>query len=177
MSETIQTRRLLLRSFEQADTPAIVRLAGAREIAATTLRIPHPYRQEDAENFISYSRQDGRVVSAIVLKDTQQLCGAIGLEVDKPNQRAELGYWIGVPYWGHGYATESAGAVIQHGFEVCKLNRIFAFHFRQNLASGRVLQKIGMRHEGCQRGHIYKWGQFIDLELYGLLRSEWNAGR
>jgi ribosomal-protein-alanine N-acetyltransferase len=177
MSTTLQTPRLLLRDFEQTDIPEIVRLAGAREIAATTLRIPHPYSHADAENFVSYAGQDGRAVFAIVLKNTGQLCGAIGLELDAPNNRAELGYWIGVPYWGHGYATEAARALLQHGFEVFNLNRIYAFHFRHNPASGRVLQKLGMRHEGRQRGHVHKWGRFVDLEMYGLLRSEWLAGR
>jgi RimJ/RimL family protein N-acetyltransferase len=177
MSTRLETRRLILRGFEDADIPDIVRLAGVREIAATTLRIPHPYSHADAEKFVSYARQDRRASFAIVLKDTGQLCGALGLELDAPNQRAELGYWIGVPYWGRGYATEAACAVVQHGFEVLKLNRIYAFHFSQNPASGRVLQKIGMRHEGRQRGHVYKWGRFVDLEMYGLLRSEWTAPR
>jgi RimJ/RimL family protein N-acetyltransferase len=174
MSPIIQTPRLLLRSFEEADIPGIVRLAGAREIAATTLRIPHPYCQADAENFLAFCQDDRRAVFAIVLKNPGQLCGAIGLELDTANLRAELGYWIGVPFWGQGYATEAAAAAVQHGFETLKLNRIFASHFRQNAASGRVLQKIGMRHEGCHRGHVYKWGEFVDLEVYGVLRSEWR---
>jgi RimJ/RimL family protein N-acetyltransferase len=77
-----------------------------------------------------------------------------------------------VPYWGRGYASEAAAALLLHGFEHFPLNRIFAMHFARNPASGRVLQKIGMRHEGTLRQHLKKWGQYVDLECYGLLRSE-----
>jgi len=62
------------------------------------------------------------------------------------------------------------------GFGHLRLNRIFATHFGHNPASGRVLQKLGMRYEGCQRAHYRKFDQFADSELYGILRSEWPAG-
>ena len=90
---------------------------------------------------------------------------------------AELGYWIGVPYWGNGYATEAAREMLDYGFETLKLNRIFASHFKPNAASGRILRKLGMLHEGCQREHIRKWDQFIDSELYGMLRRDWENSR
>ena len=91
------------------------------------------------------------------------------------HDHAELGYWIGVPYWGAGYATEGARAVMQFGFETLSLNRIFASHFSRNPASGRVLQKIGMRYEGTLRRHLKKWDEYIDLECYGVLRSEFQS--
>ena len=88
---------------------------------------------------------------------------------------AELGYWIGVPYWGRGYATEAAREVVKYGFEKVQLNRIFAAHFKHNPASGKVLQKIGMKYEGCMRQNILKWGDFIDVEVYSILRQEFDA--
>jgi RimJ/RimL family protein N-acetyltransferase len=175
-AHALQTDRLILRPYSAQDIPDLVALIGAREIAATTLRIPHPYTEADARDFLATIGQSDNLNLAIVLQSDNHLCGGIGLRPDHANHHAELGYWIGVPYWGHGYATEAARALVQHGFEALNLTRIYAFHFKHNPASGRVLQKIGMRHEGCQRAHIYKWGQLIDLELYGLLRSEWKAG-
>jgi RimJ/RimL family protein N-acetyltransferase len=172
---TLETARLILRPYAAADIPHLVVLIGAREIAATTLRIPHPYTEDDARDFLA-TLAHSEPNFAIILRRENHLCGGIGLRLDSANHHAELGYWIGVPYWGHGYATEAARAVVRQGFETLELNRIYAFHFRQNPRSGRVLQKIGMRHEGCQRGHVFKCGQFVDLELYGLLRSEWKAG-
>src|SRR5262249_48151677 len=104
------------------------------------------------------------------------MCGGIGLHPDDEHHRAELGYWIGVPFWGHGYATEAARAVVGYGFENFDLNRIYAAHFVGNDASGKVLRKVGMRYEGRMRQAIVKWGKFIDLERYAILRSDYLEG-
>ncbi len=102
------------------------------------------------------------------------LIGAVGLRIDDEDQRAELGYWIGKPYWGQGYCTEAAGAVIRFGFEQLGLNRIFAHHFARNPASGRVMQKLGMAHEGRLPQHVKKGDAFEDLELYGIVRETYE---
>lgn len=168
----LETKRLTLRRFREADIPELIPLIGAREVAATTLRIPHPYTQRDALEFLTGYAKGPDLVLAIVLRAQGRLCGGIGLHPEKQHQRAELGYWIGFPYWGHGYATEAAQAVMRYGFEQLQLNRIFATHFKENRASEKVLTKLGMRHEGCMRQHVLKWGQFVDLELYSILRHE-----
>ena len=117
---------------------------------------------------------DREVRLAITLRDTGRLIGGIGLRLVEEFQSAELGYWVGVPYWGNGYATEAAREMLRYGFEELRLHRIFASHFKNNPNSGRILRKLGMRYEGCQREHIHKFGEFLDLELYGLLRREWE---
>jgi RimJ/RimL family protein N-acetyltransferase len=176
----LKTVRLLLRSLEQSDIPALVRLAGAREIASTTAHIPHPYTERDAQEFLTRMSEEFRsglsVVFAICHSPARELCGAVGLHIAPAHQRAELGYWIGIPFWGKGFATEAAGAVLAFGFETLGLHRIYAFHFAGNLTSGRVLTKIGMRQEGRSREHIKKWDQFLDLENFGLLKSEFRRG-
>ena len=143
-------------------------------MAATTLRIPHPYTESDARDFIAATQEDFSSGSGlrlgIVLRASDTLCGGVGLRIKADHRRAELGYWIGVPYWGNGYATEAARAVVKYGFETLGLHRIFASHFANNPASARVLRKIGMRHEGSLRAHILKWGEFLDLEMYGMVR-------
>ena len=173
---TIQTQRLILRSLTIADAPEVQRLASDRDIAATTLSIPHPYEDGMAEAWIEThpeAYEKGKAVFfAITLRDNGILCGAIGLGIDKENNNAELGYWVGKPYWGKGYCTEAAKAIVQYGFETLGLHRIHAAHFARNLASGRVMQKIGMHLEGCKRQHILKWGNFEDLVLYGILKSD-----
>jgi [ribosomal protein S5]-alanine N-acetyltransferase len=85
-----------------------------------------------------------------------------------------MGYWIGKQYWGHGYCTEAAGAVVKYGFDVLRLNRLYAIHFTRNPASGRVMQKISMKHEGHLRQDQKRWGKFEDLEIYGILKSEFK---
>lgn len=172
----LTTRRLCLRPFVLADAAEVQRLAGAREIAETTLRIPHPYPDGVAEGWIlshggAWERGD-ELSLAITRREDDVLVGAIGLALALPDARAELGYWIGVPYWGRGYATEAACAAVAFGFGVLHLERIHACHFGGNPASGRVLAKAGLVHEGTQRRHVVKWGRTEDLELYGLLQEE-----
>ncbi len=178
---TLRTPRLLLRPFTLADAADVQRLAGAREIASTTGVIPHPYEDGMAELWIAThapALAEGRSITyAITLAETGPLCGAIGLSLAPEHQRAELGYWIGVPYWGRGYCTEAALAVRDLGFGELGLHRIEAVHLARNPASGRVMQKIGMRHEGTLREHVLKWGVFETIECYAILRSEWLAGR
>ncbi|MEW6491606.1 MAG: GNAT family N-acetyltransferase [Cyanobacteriota bacterium] len=175
---TLQTQRLILRPFTLADAPDVQHLAGDREIAAMTLMIPHPYEDGIAEEWIKThpkAFEEGAAVHfAIVLRQTGELCGAIGLGINKENNNAEIGYWIGKPYWGQGYCTEAAKAVLQYGFEVIGLHRIHAAHFLHNPASGRVMRKIGMSYEGCRSQHTRKWDKFEDLELYGILKSKWQ---
>jgi [ribosomal protein S5]-alanine N-acetyltransferase len=176
--QELRTSRLLLRSFERKDIPAIVRLAGAREVAVTTASIPHPYTENDAKSFLAHGHDEFRegrsAIFAITLLQDNELCGAVGLSIAPAHHRAELGYWIGVPFWRRGIATEAAAAVLAFGFETLQLQRIHASHFAGNTASQRVLEKIGMHHEGSARKHILKWDQFIDLENYGLLAAEFR---
>ncbi len=175
----LQTDRLILRSFELSDIPALLPLIGDRRVAATTLRIPHPYTESDARAFIAAAHDDlasGRELHlCLELRESRALCGGAGLRFESEHRRAELGYWIGVPYWGSGFASEAARALVSYGFETLRLHRIHAGHVAGNIASARVLQKIGMRHEGKLPHHILKWGNFLDLELYGMLSP--NADR
>jgi RimJ/RimL family protein N-acetyltransferase len=177
----LRTARLLLRSFERDDVPALVRLAGAKEIAATTANIPHPYAEADALAFLKKAGEDfleGLSVSfAVSLPPGRELCGSVGLHIAAAHQRAELGYSIGMPYWGKGYATEAASQAVAFGFDTLGLHRIFAHHFEGNTASGRVLEKIGMRHEGRFCKHTQKYGRFFDLENYAVLAEEFRRGK
>ncbi len=152
----------------------LVPLIGTREVAATTLRIPHPYTEQDARAFIAGSLDPGKLWLAITLRSDGRQIGGIGLRVDEHHRHAELGYWLGVPYWGKGYATEAGREMVRYGFEDLKLHRIFASHFGHNPASGKILLKLGMKHEGCQREHLLKWDQFVDSVLYGMSQQEWK---
>ena len=172
---TLRTKRLTLRQFTLDDASDVQRLCGAYEVALNTLVIPHPYPDGAAEEWISKHQDDfdaNRVIHFAL--DDGQLVGAMGL-VMKDEGIAEIGYWIGVPFWGRGYATEAAAEVIRYGFEERGLLRIFAMHYSRNPASGRVLQKIGMKHEGTLRRHLKKWDEYVDLVCYGMLREDWAA--
>lgn len=179
MIPELETERLLLRPFVMADAADVTRIVGDRELAADTLNIPHPYEPGMAEAWIA-THADGvhrtsPVVYAVTDRGTGALVGAVGLMLDAPHRRAELGYWVARERWGDGVCTEAARAVLEYGFGVLGLERIHAHHFSRNPASGRVMQKLGMQHEGTLRGHVVKWDRREDIECYGILREEFAS--
>ena len=176
---TLRTQRLVLRPFSPSDAPAVQRLAGDREVASTTLTIPHPYEDGMAEAWIegrASAWAEKKALTLAVTTEADGLVGAMGLHLELEHLRAELGYWIGVPFWNRGYATEAAEAVMKFGFEELGLNRIEAEHFTRNPASGRVMEKLGMTPEGVRRQHVLKDDELEDLVLYAILGSDRNLG-
>lgn len=177
---TLRTERLVLRPFQLKDAPDVQRYAGAREVAAMTLKIPHPYLDGMAETWIATLPEGWttrtRVTWAIVTPE-DALRGAIMLVLDLTHRSAELGYWIGMPFWGLGLATEAAAAVVEFAFRDLELNRVQACHLPQNGASGRVLAKVGMVREGLYRERYFRDGRFQDSQVCGILRREWEARR
>ncbi len=172
----LETERLILRQFHINDAIRVQEFAGTLELARSTF-LPYPYKDGVAERWIlslmDDYKQDRITNFAVELKETNQLIGSIGLVLEMTHNRGDLGYWIGLPYWGCGYCTEAGRAVIAYGFNDLKLNRISAPHFSSNPASGRVLQKLGMQHEGTHRQYYYRFGKYEDAEVYGLLREEY----
>ena len=171
----LQTKHLILSPFTRDDIPELVPLIGAREVAATTRRIPHPYTTADGEKFIAQAQKGEEINLAIRLRDGLSLVGGGILRPDLEHEHAEVGYWIAVPHWGKGYATEAAQELVRYAFQELGLHRVYASHTSNNPASGKVLARVGMKHEGQMRGHLRKWGQYQDLEFYGMLREEWNG--
>lgn len=175
----METERLLLRPFQVPDAVAVQRLAGDYEVARTTAHIPHPYEDGMAEAWIS-SHADGfaqgkSVTWAVTHRADGHLIGAVSITVNRQHDSGELGYWIGRPYWGLSYGTEAAAAAMRYAFETLQLHRVHARHIATNPASGRIMQKLGMRHEGTLIEADWRWGAWHDLCLYGLLRREYES--
>ena len=169
---------LIVRPFELDDADRVRELAGDYDIAKTTLNIPYPYPEDAAEAWIIRTHEtakEGNLYNfAIIRKLDNALLGAVSLGIVPEHKRAELGYWMGKPYWGQGYTTEAASRLLKFGFEELDLNRVFAFAFSTNPASSRVMQKIGMAYEGTLIQHILKWGQYHDLVAYGILKHTYK---
>jgi [ribosomal protein S5]-alanine N-acetyltransferase len=110
---TLETARLILRPYSDADIPELLPLVGSREVAATTLRIAHPYTEQDARGFLRLAQEPGKIWLAITLRADGRQIGGIGLRVEEQHRHAELGYWLGVPCWGKGYATEAAREMVR----------------------------------------------------------------
>lgn len=172
----IRTARLILRPLTRAHLEPMLSLISAKEIAATTLRIPHPYTREHAEEYFQSMQSlidEGTMLRlSIFIAASEEYCGSVGLHIECDNDRAELGYWVGVPYWRRGIASEAAKAVVEHGIGDLGLNRIYATVFAGNMASRRVAEKAGMKYEGCLRQHIKKWGEMLDMEVYGIVAAD-----
>ena len=171
----LETKRLRLRPFELSDAKEVQRLAGNWAIADMTSNIPHPYKDGMAETWISkhqewFSQEKG-VMLAITQKTNGALIGAISLMNISKGHQAELGYWIGKPFWNQGFCTEAGRAILLYAFTELSLLRVHATHFTRNPASGRVLKKLGMNHEGTRPRHIKKWDTYEDIELYGILKE------
>ncbi|SNS47924.1 Protein N-acetyltransferase, RimJ/RimL family [Ekhidna lutea] len=136
--------------------------------------IPSPYSKKDALEFINgISEQDPRVTFAITYKN--ETCGVIGLiqQTDIYRLSAEIGYWVGEPYWGKGIATSALKLATDYGFEKLSLERIFAGTFSHNAASRRVLEKCGYKKEGVARSAVLKNNQILDEHKYAILKSDW----
>lgn len=169
-----ETTRLRLRPLTTRDAAELSRIGSDADIAAVTRSIPFPFTVEDAITWIDQKQSDPDGFSfGIFRKDDDRLAGQIGLlQVEWENSQAELGFFIGREYWGNGYATEAASAIVDFGFDVVQFNRICAHHIAHNTASGAVLTKLGMKQEGVFRERMLKNGVFEDIVAYALLRSE-----
>ncbi len=147
----IHTERLTLRKIGIDDIPALVKYANNKKISDYVLNIPYPYNEPDAVFRIGYVVQvyqkKLRYVFSLVLKETSELIGEIGLHLVQNDGTAQLGYWVGEPYWNKGLVTEAIETVIHFGFDKLNLNTIYATCHNTNGASGKVLLKNGFVEE------------------------------
>jgi ribosomal-protein-alanine N-acetyltransferase len=164
-----------LRPFGLRDAPRVQLLAGEREVAAMTALIPHPYPDGAAEAWIAGQAREqaaGREYNyAVTSSDDGTLVGAIGLR-PVATERESLGFWIGRPYWGRGYATAAARAVIALAFGLLDIDALTASHLARNPASGRVMEKCGMSLLGTEkRNHRGVPEEFC---VRGITRDDWE---
>ena len=169
----LETKRLTLRAPTLKDAKAIAVLANDRRIAENTARIPHPYNLADAENFIAgANKADGETVFLIVRNGT--IMGACGVAVADPNA-PELGYWLGVPHWGQGFATEALHAVIDFAFSEFEHSALHAGARVTNPASRRVLEKCGFQWTGVGLYRINAIKSSAPIDRFRLERGIWQA--
>jgi len=168
----LKTARLTLRAPRHGDGKAIVRLLSDRRVAENTTRIPHPYCLDDAETFIAAAnRQIGEATFAIVRDG--ELIGTCGIEPSRDGR--EVGYWLGAPFWGRGYATEAVRAAIDHAFGVLGHDTLQAAARVNNPASRRVLEKCGFQWTGVGLYRIRAINSSAPLDRFRLDRGLWAS--
>jgi RimJ/RimL family protein N-acetyltransferase len=169
----LETERLVLRAPRLEDAKAVAQLANDRRIAENTARIPHPYSLVDAEKFIaSVNRVDGEI--AFLITREKMVLGACGIGMSE-RESPELGYWLGVPFWGHGYATEAVRAVIDHAFADLEFEALAAGARVTNPASRRVLEKCGFQWTGVGLTRIRALASSAPVDRFRLERAIWRS--
>ena len=163
----VRTDRLLLRPGWIEDAPAVAR-AITEDVARNTARIPWPYSLADAERYLA-APQDPHALNCLVLARTAGVPRLVGNVAITPDEHGyELGYWFARPYWGLGFATEAASALLRAARGSLRIERIHSGHFVDNPASGRVLRKLGFHPTGrTVRRHSVARGGSVDCLLYG----------
>ena len=174
---SLTTERLSLRAFRLDDAETLQRLLEEPEVTGNMVMIPHPYPPGAAAVWLETvpARWAKREVLhlAITQLDKPVLMGCVTLRFYLENEKAELAYWLGKPFWGNGYVPEAGRALVDYGFHTLGLHKIEVFHMTRNHASGRVIEKIGFHPEGIDREGTKVRGEFVDMACYGLLRREW----
>ena len=168
----LATARLVLRAPRRSDVKAIASFANDRRIAANTARIPHPYGIDDAEQFIaSVNKREGEACFVVTLDGAPiGICG-VDLREDGP----EMGYWLGVPYWGRGLATEAARALIDHAFGDLEHEALISGARVSNPASRRVLEKCGFQWTGVRLSRIRAINSAAPIDRFRLDRGLWAS--
>ncbi|EGA65334.1 GNAT family N-acetyltransferase [Vibrio brasiliensis] len=153
MQTIIETNRLILRPFTEHDATRVAELVGEKVISDMTANIPHPYELSDAVDWISthqdlFNASKG-VVYALVLKSSNTLIGAVSFPRLEEGE-GTLGYWLGVPFWGSGYATEGSRALIEYARENLGLSKLKVMHLTDNVRSKAVISKLGTTYVGTK---------------------------
>ncbi len=161
-----------IRSFTAADAAAIVKYANSRRISVNLRdRFPYPYTRADADAFLSAALSQ-RPESDFAIASAQEVIGGVGYhrQSDVYRLSAEVGYWVGEPFWGRGIATRAVRALTEWVFATTPVVRLYAHVFEWNPASARVLEKVGFQLEGRMRRSVIKEGKIIDQLVYALVR-------
>lgn len=175
---TIETDRIILRKMCLDDAEDMFEYASDREVSRYTAWYTH-HVLEDSKLFLNYvinSYQNHQVSSwGIVQKADKKFIGTAGfMNWNVEHARGEIGYALSRKYWGKGYMTEVVNAIIYFGFRTMMLNRIEARCEIENIASARVMEKVGMKYEGILRQNMFMKGKYRDLKMYSILKEEFS---
>jgi RimJ/RimL family protein N-acetyltransferase len=179
MKIVLEGERFRLRTLVRADAETVNKYASRPAIARYTL-IPRPYPRNGARDFIRKCHNEARngtgMTLAIELKTTGEIIGLVALgQINKQSKKAELGYWLAEEYWGKGYMSEAVRLLVKYGFRKIKLVRIYARVMHPNVASAKLLERVGFTYEGRMRKMVFKNGRWLDELWYGMLKEEFKA--
>lgn len=172
MGPRIETQRCLLRLPELEDAPALSRYCGEYDVAKNTGSIPHPYPALSAEMWVMINRASWkpRGNQSLVVEHEGALIGGGGVFRRTADADWEIGYWIGKPWWGLGFATEIGKALVELGTDTLGADRLVAGHYDDNPASGRVLEKLGFSYTG-EAGELFAMARMRKTRSLDMVRE------
>ncbi|MDE1548827.1 GNAT family N-acetyltransferase [Jeotgalibaca caeni] len=168
----IECERLTLRPIELSDAADMFEYASDEENTRYVFE-QHKNLEETKDAIATFFMANPAGKYAIELKETKKMIGTIDIRVVEEHKHAEIGYVLNKRYWGKGYMTEAATALLQLAFESMKLEKVYACHDADNVSSGKVMIRLGMQREGILRQHRIHKGKRIDTVYYGILRDEY----
>jgi len=169
----LETERLALRQPTLADVKAIAHLANDRRIAENTRRLPHPYCQDHAVEFVRAITAEQRD-TAFLIENNHTPIGVVGINW-RDEATAELGYWLGVEHWNQGFGTEAARAVIDFFFEEFDHDQLISGARVANPASRNILEKCGFQWSGVELHRFEALGSSTPVDCFRLSRSVWSS--
>lgn len=169
----LETERLVLRAPRYEDIKQVAKLANDRRVAENTLRIPHPYAVTDAQEWIAAANTRPGEETYLIEREGD-VVGACGFDL-RGGAEPEIGYWLGVPYWGQGYATEAVHALIDHAFETRDDKALQAGTRVSNPASRRVLEKCGFQWSGVALYRFRAINSGAPCDRFRLDRGIWSS--
>jgi RimJ/RimL family protein N-acetyltransferase len=169
----LETERLVLRRPTLADVKAITHLANDRRIAENTRRLPHPYSQDHAVEFVR-ALANGDRETVFLIENNHTPVGMVGVDWREP-ETPELGYWLGVDYWGQGFGTEAARAVIDFTFEEFDTEQLVSGARVANPASRNILEKCGFQWNGVELHRFEALGSSTPVDRFRLSRGVWAS--
>lgn len=164
-----------IRPWQIADLESLVKYANNGNVAKNLMdRFPHPYTPSDGKAFLEFTFRE-KPGHTFAIEVGEEAVGAIGiiLQTDIHQKNAELGYWLGEPFWGRGIISRAIGQIVDLAFETYDIERVFARPFGTNLASQKVLEKNNFVLEGRFEKTLFKNGEFLDELMYAIRRKNW----
>lgn len=166
----------ILRPWKASDINSLIKYANNWNIAKNlTNQFPHPYTIQDGKAFIEYATKD-EPIHIFAIEVNQEAVGGIGIhpQSDIFIKNAEIGYWLGEPFWGHGIVSKAIKQIVQFGFSTFDIEKIFARPYGTNVASQKILEKNNFLLEGRYNNILYKNGEYLDELIYAIRRYNWE---
>ncbi len=170
---TLRAKNCILRPWCSDDAVFLPEIANTRKISwNTSYRFPYPFTLKEAQKYVANSMEaPGEKNWRFAIESKGELIGGCSAYrgEDIQSHTAEIGYWLGVKYWGQGIATEAVSLLIDYMTTQTDVEQLSAMCSGWNPASARVLEKTGFQQEGIRRGAVKKWGKRTDLIVFGML--------